>query len=295
VYLEPGEYSICVIANSDDYTLYAADSAFNGFNTTGTTVTTGRAGNNQLVGTLFTSQGIGPAVEDNTTDIMFVLKRCEFVSGSNTITWSGLPVENTQVMKFYSPEIVPSSTRLSRSIGGVPFQNNESVYPTSVFTSPRDLVYTLTRGSSTAVSPVLDSRAMFATAVTLYANTNSLPPSRYVSRIVELPESILSNGIAVFLDANLPSGSSVKVWYRASANGDEDILTRPWVQITNRVSPPFTSTSLIDFREAYYRVAPISGGFKAYQIAVDLISSPSVPTFYQTPSIRNIRTVSFIQ
>lgn len=295
VYLEPGEYSICVIANSDDYTLYAADSAFNGFNTTGTTVTTGRAGNNQLVGTLFTSQGIGPAVEDNTTDIMFVLKRCEFVSGSNTIQWSGLPVENTQVMKFYSPEIVPSSTMLSRKIGTVSFQNNESVYPTSVFTSPQNLVYTLTRGSSTTVSPVLDSRAMFATAVTLYANTTSLPPSRYVSRIVELPESILSNGIAVFLDANLPSGSSVKVWYRASANGDEDILTRPWVEITNRVSPPFTSTSLIDFREAYYRVAPVSGGFKAYQIAVDLISSPSVPTFYQTPSIRNIRTVSFIQ
>lgn len=297
VYLEPGEYAICVLANSDDYSLYAADSAYNGYIASGDN-TTGRAGNNQLVGTLFTTQGIGPAVADNSTDIMFKATRCEFVSspGSSTITWSSLPnCTNSQIVKIYAPEIVPSSCGMTRTLGGIGFQNNDSLYFKTIQTSAPDLKYTLTRGSSTTVSPVIDSRAMFATAIKMYATSTTPPTSRYVSRIVELPEALVSNGIAVFLDANLPSGSAVKVYYRVSANGDEDILTRPWVEITNRITPAFTSNSEIDFREAAYRVAPISGGFKAYQIAVEMISTPSVPTYYQTPAVRNIRTVSFIQ
>lgn len=295
VYLEPGEYAICVFANSDDYELFAADSAINGFANEDATI--GRAGNNQLVGTLFAPQGIGPAVEDNVTDLMFAVKRCEFVSNGFVNYGSVTSATNSQVLKFYAPEIVPEGTGMTRTVGSgsvsVNFLNNESLYMTTLLSGTPSLRYTMTRGANTAVSPVVDTAAMYKVAVKMFS-TSSATQSRYVSRVVELPESLSSNGLAVFVDSNIPTGASIAVYYRYSVNGEADIFTKPWREAT-RVTPVFTSSSEIDFREVYFRAAPTTDQFKSYQVRVDLIVSSANPTYYRTPCARNIRTVSFIQ
>lgn len=298
VYLEPGEYAICVLTNSDDYRLFVSQTAINTIDNS--SAVSGRAGNNQLVGTLFTTQGIGAAVEDNSTDMMFNLRRCEFVS-SGTATWGSVSgAVDSQILKFYSSDIVPTSCSVTRTINSsVLFNNNETVYLNSLFTSSPPVVYSLVRGSLTTVSPVVDLASLFSIAVKMYgSNATGIGVSRYVSRVVELPEELASNGIAVFLDANAPTGvgsnTNFKVYYRYSLNGESDIFTKPWINITNnRISPEFISESDIDFREASYRVV---GGqyFKSYQIKVELTSSAN-STYYKTPSLRNIRTVSFIQ
>jgi hypothetical protein len=295
VYLEPGEYAICVFANSDDYELFAADSAINGFANEDATI--GRAGNNQLVGTLFTPQGIGPAVEDNVTDLMFAVKRCEFVNNGFLNYASVTSATNSQVLKFYAPEIVPDGTGLTRTVGSgsvsVNFLNNESLYMTTLLSGTPSLRYTMTRGSNTAISPVVDTAAMYNVAVKMFS-AGSSTQSRYVSRVVELPEDLASNGLAVFVDSNIPTGASIAVYYRYSVNGEADIFTKPWRTAT-RVTPAFTSSSEIDFREVYFRAAPTTDQFKSYQVRVDLVVSAANPTYFRTPSARNIRTVSFIQ
>jgi hypothetical protein len=134
---------------------------------------------------------------------------------------------------------------------------------------------------------------MYNVAVKMFS-AGSSTQSRYVSRVVELPEELASNGLAVFVDSNIPTGASIAVYYRYSVNGEADIFTKPWRTAT-RVTPAFTSSSEIDFREVYFRAAPTPDQFKSYQVRVDLVVSSANPTYYQTPSARNIRTVSFIQ
>ena len=291
VYLEPGEYAICILANSDKYELFAAESAINTINNN--SAVAGRAGNNQLVGTLFTPQGIGSTVQNNTTDLMFTLNQCSFVSTGN-IKYSGISnCTNAQILKFYAPEIIPSSCALDRTVDGKNFLNNESVYLKTIISSNPDLQYSLRRGANTSVSPVIDISALFAASVTMYS-TSSTPTSKYVSRVVELPQSTASNGIAVFVDANIPTGSGIAVNYRYCLSGETDIFSKGFL-LMPQISPSFTSNSEIDFREAAFRVAVPSGAFTSYQIQVVMTSTAQNSTYFKTPAARNIRTVSFIQ
>lgn len=296
VYLEPGEYALCVLTNSDDYRLFAAQTGINGL--ANADALAGRAGNNQRVGTLYASQGIGPAAEISGTDLMFTVNRCEFVS-SGTVRWSEVPsVQNSQIMKVYSSEIVPEPCTLFRSIGEYSFPNNESIYFNSMLASAPDMVYLLERGSDTSVSPVIDAQSMVAASVRLNSSSPQSSSSRYVSRVVEFSPELASNGIRVFVDANVPVHSSdvISVYYRSLLVGETDIFSKSWQRAT-RVTPQFTSSSEIDFREMeFIAESSLSGGnFVAYQIAVEL-KSPSVSSPYrQTPSARNIRTVSYIR
>jgi hypothetical protein len=295
VYLEPGEYAICVLANSDDYELYAADSAINGLKNQDATI--GRAGNNQLVGTLFAPQGIGAAVMDNITDLMFKIKRCQFSLSSGSVSYTVYSATSAQMLNLSSSEIIPQGSKITRSIGTsgnvLSFLNRETVYPKSLFSSDPTLTYSMIRGSDTSVSPVVDTQTLFAASMTMFSpiSTNK---STYISRVVELPQELASNGLAMFVDSNIPSGSSISVYYRFSVEGEDDIFAKSWLPAT-RITGDFSSTSEIDFREVYFRVAPTSSSFKSYQIRVDLNTASSGQTYYKTPAVRNIRTVSFIQ
>jgi len=294
VYLEPGEYAICVTANSDKYLLYAAQSSVNGLDNA--SAVAGRAGNNQLVGTLFTPQGLGPAVADNSTDLMFTVDRCDFDS-VGYFTWDALSSgANSQIMKFYSPEIIPFDCSINRSINNsIDFANNESVYLKTAITSNPSLTYTLSRGVSRAVSPAVYLQAMYSAAIKIFSDSTTRE-SDYVSRIVQLPPGVLSNGISVFVDVNKLAGSTVKVYYRATINGESDIYSKPWTEI-GRSSSDFNSSSEIDFRELVYSISSTTSSlFSAYQIKVSLGTSVSGAfTYYQTPAVKNIRAVSWVR
>jgi hypothetical protein len=163
----------------------------------------------------------------------------------------------------------------------------------TIISSNPDLQYSLNRGANTSVSPVIDISALFAASVTMYA-TSSTPTSKYVSRVVELPQSTASNGIAVFVDANIPTGSAIEVKYRYCLSGETDIFSKAFLTMP-QTSASFTSNSEIDFREAAFRVALPSGVFTSYQIQVVMTSTAQNSTYFKTPAARNIRTVSFIQ
>jgi hypothetical protein len=111
---------------------------------------------------------------------------------------------------------------------------------------------------------------------------------------VELPQSTASNGIAVFVDANIPTGSAIEVKYRYCLSGETDIFSKAFLPMP-QTSASFTSNSEIDFREAAFRVALPSGVFTSYQIQVVMTSTAQNSTYFKTPAARNIRTVSFIQ
>jgi hypothetical protein len=285
VFLPPGEYAICITTNSSEYSLYAADTAANSI-TNGDAIA-GRAGNNQLVGTLYTPQGSGVSVQQNTTDLMFAVKRCAFTATTGTATHTGVAnIASRQAFKVFAPEVIPESCTITRAAGVLSFANNETVYPVTPFSAAPTLVYTLTRGVSNAVSPAIDTAARYAVSVNM--NTQS----EYLTRVVELPQSLASTGLAVFVNENIPTGTDVKVYYRTSAVGEADIFTRTWVEIP-QTSPAFTSTSEIDFRESTFRTSAALAPFKSYQIKVRLTNSGGA-SYYRTPAVRSVRVVSFV-
>ena len=308
VYLEPGEYSICIITNSDNYSLFAAETAINAVENEDSEP--GRAGNNQLVGTLYTSQGFGAAVPDPLTDIMFTVNRCVF-EGSGSLSWygsGGSPAEGelskcigSQVVKIYAPEVIPASCQITRRIGNFSFKNNDAVYPKTLYGVGPDIIYDMSRGYN--VSPMIDLRAMYFAVIRMFEDSTA-PRSRYVSRIVELPQEYAetNSGLAVFLDANLQGSSMVDVYCRYTVDGETDILQKQWVRMSllspstpeSSAEKPFTSTSEIDFRTAQYITSAPIDGMKSYQVRVDLMTESGY-TYYSTPAIRNLKAVSFIR
>lgn len=291
VYLEPGEYSICVLTNSNDYLLYAADSSLNSV-ANGQSVS-GRAGNNQLVGSLYIPQGIGTAVQDNTIDLMFSVSRCKFTSVQGTLSFSSVSsVPQSHLFKIQAPEILPSGCTITRSVANIPFENGETVYPVSALSPSPTIQYFMSRGANTAVSPVVDLQAQYGQAFTLFASTTN-PVSEYVSRVIELPETLGSNGIAVFLDGNVPAGAGISVSYRYVGMGESELFGKPWITLTQNTAP-FTSVSELDFRELRYSNEVLTENFKGYQVKVTLTALSTGLSYFKTPAVKNIRIVSFV-
>lgn len=74
-----------------------------------------------------------------------------------------------------------------------------------------------------------------------YESTDVLGTSKYHTRYVNLPPKQEADDLMVFLDANIPAGTDVRVYARLLALGDAtDIKKRPWTQLVKT----FNATSL---------------------------------------------------
>lgn len=289
VFLEPGEYAICISTNSQKYSLYAADSGYNALASGDSTG--GRVGNNQLVGTLYTSTSMGLSVAENSTDLMFNINRCVFDTSASRLFTANLTNNLTkQILKFSSPEVIPAGCGISRQFTGstsLAFKNNENIYMTSTALGAFGLQYTFT--GTGFVSPVIDTQAMYATGIAMRVAAGS--PSQYISRIVAV-DAVNSNGLAVFVDTNTPSESSLEVYYRVATAGEAQIQTKTWNQLTRSVSAPVSGSDL-DYSTGTYGIT-LGTAFSAYQIKISLASTAVPATYYQTPAVRSIRVASFV-
>ena len=288
IFLEPGEYAICIITNSNKYEIYVADSGYNALATGSSTA--GRVGSNQKVGVLFSSTSMGVSVPENSTDLMFTMSRCEFdASGTPIFAASISNAVTKQVLKFSSPEVIPSGCTVTRQFTGTiteAFRNNENIYPTTLLSATPGIQYTFS--GTGFVSPVIDTSIFYGTSIEMRATTAS--PSVYVSRVVSV-DSVLSNGLAVFVDENTPTTSSVGVYYRASSAGQTNILTKGWTALSRQETAPISGSDL-DYSEGVYG-ATTSTPFSSYQIKV-VLSSTGTPTYHTTSAVRSIRATSFI-
>ena len=289
VYLEPGEYAICILTNSNKYTTYAVDTGFNATPTASST--SGRGGGNSRIGTLYTSTSVGIASSDNATELMFKLNKCVFVTSGN-FSVDASNVTNKQVIKLNSAEIIPSGCSSTRTISdgtaSIVLGNNSNIYPTTLLGGS---TLTVAMTGNINCSSVVDTQTLYGTGIAMKCGTNS-GNSSYVTRIVSI-DSVVSNGLCVFVQENTPvSTSTITVSYRVLYAGQVDILSKSWTTLTRNV-PAVISGSDLDYKEGVYSVT-LSSPFTSYQIKVELASSVVTPTYYQTPAIRSLRAVSFV-
>jgi hypothetical protein len=324
VYLEPGEYSICLLTNSDKYRVFVANTSRNGAtpSTATTTSDNGRAGNNQLIGSLYYPTGMGTAIENKVVDLMFTLNRCDFSATTTqnvqyTITDQ---FAGSQAIRVYAPEIIPSGCSIRRLITSDPgisrtVNNNETSYMSGLPTTNGKLKYELLRGSNPAVSPVVDVSAACITAVKLFT-VNQPTISSYISRVVELPDGYDSDGLYLAADIRDPhiggvaqsvnNLNRVRVWYRTALPGEDDIddtinpsgiFAKPWKEFPVRIKPgtgeQAQSFSELEYIEYAFK-QEFSQKFCKYQIRVDLICETS-PVWNRIPSVKNLKAISYLR
>jgi hypothetical protein len=92
VYLEPGEYSLVVLANSNNYEVYVAEIGKNKLGTTELIT------EQPYVGSFFKSQNSSTWTAEQTQDLKFTLKRCNFSTGSFEIVLSDYPSTITRTV-----------------------------------------------------------------------------------------------------------------------------------------------------------------------------------------------------
>lgn len=113
VYLEPGEYSLVILANSTDYNVWIAEI---GQKKIGTDVNISQQ---PYVGSLFKSQNSSTWTAEQTQDLKFTLKRCSFDVGTYTA-----------VLSDYIVASAPSRTKTATGVGGqytIRVNNNEGI------------------------------------------------------------------------------------------------------------------------------------------------------------------------
>ena len=302
VYLEPGEYAIAVMTNSSNYTLRAYDSGVD-------LVTGGRGGSNPLVGTLYEPQSVGAAAQNLSSDIAFKVSRCEFSTSSGTVQSSNLDVNDCQIIKTYTPQIIPlectATTVLDPSSTLVGIENNQNKYLSSVYTSDVPLRYTLTRTSKGYISPAIDTGVFFGLGAVMVVTNNINTTSSYVSKVVTLPEELISTGVFALADVCCPSGSEVKAYVRWLDRGESDLFAKSWTQMVavgGLGSPeyPFTASANLskteyDFRPTQWAWFNASSTVRAYQIKLVYTTTltGAQETYSSLPCVRNLRMSSF--
>ena len=293
VYLEPGEYAVAVLTNSGQYSLWASSSSLN-------TPNSGRAGNNASVGTLYVPQNTNTWVPTNLTDIAFRLNRCNFTNtSSGYVQYTSTDTTKPEILKISANEIVPLGCSIQRMFAdNIAINNNQNIYLGSAPIN-LNMKYTMSRGTNTAISPVVDFGTFFGKLVNLKmanVSTVAFDTSSYVSRVVSLPEDASSQGVFVFSNAVIPSGATVNMYCRYSASSESDLFQAAWRPMT-RVNP-FVSTTESDFREAVYGITSSAGSIGSYQIKSQFLSRETVAgngffRYSSTPALKNISVVTW--
>lgn len=120
-------------------------------------------------------------------------------------------------------------------------------------------------------------------------------PSKHITKIVQLGQA--ANGIKVLLDMYRPPQSSFDLYYRTSAEADENMYENSWILATAQndpaPSPWVNNDENITFTEYRYLIGGETGtlpDFTSFQLKVVLKSTNTC----QAPVLGNIRAIALI-
>ena len=329
LFLLPGEYAMVLKTSSSEYNVFIAEVGKNRLDTNQTVVS------QPYLGSLFKSQNASTWTPEQGKDLCFVLLRAQFdTSGSftaviepkNDATLLGnfdsyadllrfdVPFDtytkNTS-LRFQLAVKANGSSDLDPYIDIIPGQTNY-LNNRKVFSANTDANLKITMSTTDdKFSPTIDlDRARFIFIehlINATSNTNvtsfpeTLPlgggaSSKYITKKVTLEEGFDANALRVFLAKNLPSGASVKVYYRVQADIDNsDFNDIPFVEMT-QVTDIRTAQNISDFYDCEYKAQNISytseeatfDDFRYFQIKIVMFATNTS----KVPLIKNLRAIA---
>jgi len=126
---------------------------------------------------------------------------------------------------------------------------------------PFELTISMQNSGNVTTSPFVDIESSQIFAYQYRSTNQSATTSKYVSKMVELAESLDAEDFQAYVTAYRPSGTDVKVYLRAQNAYDPDPFeTASWVELElSSGEESFSSTTnLNDFREYVYRIPAIN-------------------------------------
>jgi hypothetical protein len=114
--------------------------------------------------------------------------------------------------------------------------------------------------------------------------------ARYITRKVTLASGFESLDLKVYFLANLPSGTSVKVYYKVAPIGQTFIDNEPFREMIVESAGAQSETGFVDYKYKTYSQNALPGEerFQTFLIKIVMLSSNSV----RVPQIRDLRVIA---
>lgn len=258
VYLQPGEYAIVLLSNSNEYELWVSEVGQNDV------LTEERITSQPYAGSFFKSQNSSTWTAEQSLDMKFTIEKCVFdpnTSGGTILfeynetdlnTGFSTITNGANIFRINSTYITPPSTRITSTLE---FQSDSGVQIPTLLNE--NIIFnekkSITTGSTSIktrismntddrnVSPALDLQRVSGLYVQNLVlnfvnesaqNTYEKLPSvaglsagevsntRYLSRRINLQDGFESNDVDVYLTARLPRGSDIGVYMKSQSNTD---------------------------------------------------------------------------
>lgn len=303
VFLEPGEHSFVVMANTNRYLI--------GFATIGETILNSQTvmSENPYNGVMFKSQNSSTWSADQYSDIAFGINRCEFETGVSgdvvlrskyegevhydSFTLSSGVMNFDQTNSSFSVKnrisVSDSSVELYETKPVVVDQMN-GVSSKRMSLRPEDIHAFVNISSTNILSSTLDLQRTHMVVVQNVINNDATGEetpyegkavARYMHKKVSLAEDFLANELRVWLDAIVPGSASIKVYVRHQNTLVDSTLfgDNGWVEMD--------LDSISGLERTY--ILSVPSGFNVYQVKVVMLSSDTT----QIPNFTNFRVVTF--
>lgn len=317
VYLAPGEYSFVALSNTDEYVVYTARIGDNLL-----TNPTVRITEQPAIGSMFKSQNSSTWSPIQEEDVKFKINRCVFTTAGQgellmypdiepeygTVpfdvyhaTGEVLNFGATNIQHYYkttnaSDNVISSAYARYQDGSNAVMNTRKHVRSTS----PQDLQSLLVFGTvDPSVSPVIDLTRFRTTLVSNVVNNDSTGETnprggnalaRYITRKVTLAPNFESLDLKVFLLANLPTGTSIKVYYKVAPVTDPLFEDNNWVQMVVESSGVPSEVGFVEYKYKTSTENAIESGdrFKIFAIKIVMLSSDTT----RVPQIRDLRVIA---
>ena len=154
---------------------------------------------------------------------------------------------------------------------------------------------------SYAKTPTITSNASIV-VTTEFSPSGGPCTARYITKKVTLADGFDAGDLKVLLDANLPEGSDIHVYYKVlSADDNTPFEERGYGKMVLATEPPAPAANRFDFVELEYRPT-LTGGFINYignngstydtfrEFAIKITMTSSDPSVI--PRIKNLRVIA---
>ena len=265
IYLAPGQYSLMIASNSNNYSMYSSK--------VGQIIFGQNATLSQLnyAASLFKSQNASTWIPAPSETLCFNLKICDFAGGSVTfdVTANSAPATaNFDLLQLMNNDLSfngldsisysvkttnLSSNTLSSAVKVVPHQNYNFSSRQTHSTSGDLIVEPTVTNADRWTSPAIDldrlNTILVQNVITPYYSANTVSESlggfhngnavaRYITRRVTLNNNFQSTGLTVYMDVNRQIGTKIEVYYKVlNSNDANNFDNNPYVLMNPILTP----------------------------------------------------------
>jgi hypothetical protein len=310
VYLQPGNYSLSIVSNTDDYKVYTGNIGLED-SLTGNIIT-----KHPNMGSLFLPQNTNVAEENTSTSIMCEINRCVFTTAPGTLqvdlSEPGVTT-NVNLTKIISNELILPSTsvvhKLTFGTSSTTFQvpqnqnysfSSSQLIPATGGSPEQQTTHTIefSNPSSSTITPVVDTKNLTLITVENIINNASGGGSytqenytdsavaRYLTRSIKLQEN--GDDVRVMLDLNRPIGTSVEVYCRTlSPTTYKEIAEEPFYQL-EQVNEVTETDNPFEFAETSFKLLKSVDSFSTLQVKILMFSGDTSVV----PQVKDLRVVA---